>query len=114
MRSGKKFTIGFLPTLLCLVAMLLASCGSSTTPGNTGSNKPAKAPASQQIYRYGDAIGAADIATFDPGQATDAPSIEAIDMAFTGLVALNDNLQVVPQLAAALPTVSSDGLTWTF
>ena len=115
MRSGKKFTIGFLPTLLFLVAILLASCGSSTTgpTGSGSSNKPAKAPASQQIYRYGDALGT-DIATFDPGQATDLPSIEAISMVFTGLVSLNDQLQVVPQLAASLPTTSADGLTWTF
>jgi oligopeptide transport system substrate-binding protein len=113
MRSGKKFTIGFLPTLLCLVAMILAGCGGTSTPGTTGSTQPAKAPATQQIYRYGDALGT-DISTFDPGQATDLPSIEAIDMAFTGLVALNDQLQVIPQLASALPTTSADGLTWTF
>ncbi len=112
MKSGKKFTIGFLPTLLCLMAIILASCGSSTGNGSSNS-KPAKAPASQQVYRYGDALGT-DIATFDPGQATDLPSIEAIDMVYTGLVSLNDQLQVVPQLAASLPTASADGLTWTF
>jgi peptide/nickel transport system substrate-binding protein/oligopeptide transport system substrate-binding protein len=113
MRSGKKFTIGFLPTLLCLLAMLLASCGSSGTTSTTTTNKPAKAPASEQVYRVGDAVGT-DIATFDPGQATDLPSIQAIQMVFNGLVTLNDKLQVVPELAAAMPTVSSDGLTWTF
>ncbi|HEX6483823.1 MAG TPA: peptide ABC transporter substrate-binding protein [Ktedonobacteraceae bacterium] len=113
MRSGKKFTIGFLPTLLCLAAMILAGCGTSTT-GTNNSGAPAKAPASQQIYRYGDDVAGPDISTFDPGQATDAPSIEAIQMAFTGLVSLNDQLQVVPQLAASLPTTSADGLTWTF
>ena len=114
MRPGKKFTIGFLPTLLCLVAIILAGCGSTSTTGPTGSSKPAKAPASQQIFKYGDNVAGTDITTFDPGQVVDAPSGEVIDMAFTGLVAVNDQLQVVPQLASTLPTTSADGLTWTF
>ena len=111
MRSGKKFTIGFLPTLLCLVAIIVAGCGNS--PGNqSNGSKPAHAPASQQVYRYGDALGT-DISTFDPGQATDQPSLEAITMVFTGLVQLNDQLQVQPQLAESY-SQSSNGLTWTF
>ncbi len=111
MRPGKKFTTGFLPTLFCLVAIIVAGCGSSS--GNTSNgSKPTKAPASQQIYRYGDALGT-DISTFDPGQATDQPSLEAITMVFTGLVQLNDQLQVEPQLAQSF-SPSSNGLTWTF
>src|SRR6185312_10166359 len=98
MRSGKKFTIGFLPTLLCLVAMILAGCGGGSTTTTTSQNKPTKAPTSQQIYRYGDALGT-DIATFDPAVATDVPSSEAIGMVFTDLVSLNDQLAVQPQLA---------------
>jgi oligopeptide transport system substrate-binding protein len=111
MRPGKKFTTGFLPTLLCLVAIIVAGCGGSS--GNTTNNsKPSKAPVSQQIYRYGDALGT-DISSFDPAQATDQPSLEAITMVFTGLVQLNDQLQVQPQLAESY-TVSANGLTWTF
>jgi oligopeptide transport system substrate-binding protein len=111
MRPGKKFTTGFLPTLFCLVAIIVAGCSSSS--GNTSNgSKPTKAPASQQIYRYGDALGT-DISTFDPGQATDQPSLEAITMVFTGLVQLNDQLQVEPQLAQSF-SPSSNGLTWTF
>jgi oligopeptide transport system substrate-binding protein len=111
MRPGKKFTTGFLPTLFCLLAIIVAGCSSSS--GNTSNgSKPTKAPASQQIYRYGDALGT-DISTFDPGQATDQPSLEAITMVFTGLVQLNDQLQVEPQLAQSF-SPSSNGLTWTF
>jgi peptide/nickel transport system substrate-binding protein/oligopeptide transport system substrate-binding protein len=96
-----------LPALCCLIAVLLAGCG-STTANNA---KQTKAPAAQQIYRYGDV--STDISTFDPGQATDQPSIEAITMVFTGLVQQNDSLQVQPQLAQSYE-VTSDGLTYTF
>ncbi len=54
-----------------------------------------------------------DIATFDPGQVADAPSGNAIQMVFTGLVQLDDNLKVKPQLASSYDT-SADGLTYTF
>jgi oligopeptide transport system substrate-binding protein len=113
MRSGKPFTLGFLSTLLCLAAMILANCNGTSTTVPTGSTRPALAPASQQIYRYGDDIAGQDISTFDPAQATDVFSIEAINLVFTGLVSLNDTLQVQVQLALS-HTVSTDGLTWTF
>jgi len=110
MRSGKKFTLGFLPALLTIIAMIVAGCGGGggTTPT---SSKPAAAPKSQQIFRVG--VIDTDIASFDPGVATDLYSINAIQMVFTGLVQLNDQLQVVDQLAQS-HEVSSDGLTYTF
>jgi peptide/nickel transport system substrate-binding protein/oligopeptide transport system substrate-binding protein len=108
MRSGKKFAFGFLPTLFVLMGMLLVGCGSSSSPTTT---KPSPAPASQQVYRVG--IEGSDIATFDPGIATDENSITAIDTVFTGLLSLNDKLQVQPQLASSYSS-SADGLTWTF
>ncbi len=110
MRPGKKITYGFLPALLCLFSILLVACGGTTTP--PGSTGPTKAPANKQIYIYPES-GVADIATFDPGLSTDYFSIVAIDNIFTGLVQLNDNLEVKPQLAASYE-VAADGLTWTF
>jgi len=111
MRPGKKITYGFLPALLCLFAILLAACGGTTTtpPGSTG---PTKAAANKQIAILPEA-GVSDIATFDPGLSTDLPSIAAIDLVFTGMVQLDDKLQVQPQLAASY-SLGSDGLTWTF
>ncbi len=79
---------------------------------NDDTSGPQKAPASQQVFVMPEE-GVADIATFDPGLSTDLPSITAIDMVFTGLVQLNDNLQVQPQLASSW-NESTDGLTWTF
>ncbi len=111
MRPGKKITYGFLPALLCLFAILLAACGGATTtpPGSSG---PTKAAANKQIAILPES-GVSDIATFDPGLSTDLPSIAAIDLVFTGLVQLDDNLKVQPNLAASY-SEGSDGLTWTF
>jgi peptide/nickel transport system substrate-binding protein/oligopeptide transport system substrate-binding protein len=110
MSSGKKLSARYLPLLICLIATLLTACGGGGTT-TTQPNKPTKAPASQQVYRS--PIVASDISTFDPGQGTDLNSIAAIDMVFTGLVQMNDQLKVQPQLAKSWLT-SSDGLTWTF
>jgi oligopeptide transport system substrate-binding protein len=111
MRNGKKFTRGFLTTLLVLVAMLVVACGgtSSTTTTTTSS----KAPASQQVLNMPFYNGTSDIKTFDPALSTDTNSIAAINLVFTGLVQLDDNLNIQPQLASSYD-LASDGLTWTF
>ena len=110
MQSGQAIKLGIVLFLCCLLTGLLAGCGSAFRSDFSRKDQ-SKAPTSQQIYRYGDV--ATDIASFDPGQATDQPSLEAITMVFTGLVQLNDALQVQPQLAQSYD-ISSDGLTYTF
>src|SRR6266487_4918141 len=107
MRNGKKLTTGFLPTLLILVAMLVVACGGGGGTSNATPTAAAKAPASQQVDRV--VLGTSDIATFDPAQATDLYSAEAIYTVFTGLVELNDKLEVKGQLASNW-TTSSDNL----
>src|SRR5947209_4369805 len=110
MRHGKRFIGMLLPTLVCLLSLLVAACGGSSG-GNSTSNSGTKAPANQQKYRW--AFRLPDINTFDPGISTDATSINAINMVFTGLVQLNDNLNIQPQMAQSYDK-SSDGLTYTF
>lgn len=113
MLLGKKLTKGLFPALLSLVVIIMVACGSGGNGnGNGNGSGVTKAPASQQIFVSPEA-GVSDIATFDPGLSTDFPSITAIDMVFTGLVQLNDKLQVIPQEAQSY-TLGSDGLTWTF
>ena len=114
MRPGKKFTRGFLPSLLCLITMLVVACGgsSSTGPGQPSPGSAGKAPANQQIAIL-PLSGFSDIATFDPGLSTDAYSTAAIDMVFTGLVQLNDQLQVTDQLAVS-HQLMPNGVTWKF
>ena len=110
MRPGKKFTYGFLPTLLCLLAMLIAACGASTTPTPATHGK---APANKQVLVSGVENSISDIKTLDPGLSTDFYSITAIDNVFTGLVQLDDKLQVVDQLAAS-HQIMPDGVTYKF
>ncbi len=105
--SQKKCGLGLLPTLLCLM-LLFTACGSGTSPTTNG----VKAPAKQQVFVYPEA-GVSDIQTFDPALSNDLPSILAIDMVFTGLVSLDDNLRVQPQMARSWQE-GTDGLSWTF
>ena len=110
MRSSKKIMTKLLPTFLALMGMLLVACGgsTSTTPTTSGKATPDK-----QVMKFPIVAGISDIKTFDPALSTDAASIAAIDLVFTGLVQLDDKLQVQPQLASSY-SLSSDGLSWTF
>ena len=105
MQSGKRMR-AMLPLLLCVLTTLLVACGGG------GSGTATKAPANQQIFVY-PRWGISDIKTFDPALDQDLPSATAIDMVFTGLVQLNDKLQIVDQLAAS-HNMGADGTTWTF
>ena len=108
MQPGKKLLTKLLPTLLVLMSMLLVACGGSTSTGTSQ-----KAPASQQVLNMPFYNQTSDIKTFDPALSTDTNSIAAINVVFTGLVELDDNLKVQPQLASSYD-LASDGLTWTF
>ncbi|HEX4203223.1 MAG TPA: peptide ABC transporter substrate-binding protein [Ktedonobacteraceae bacterium] len=107
MYSGKRSPQMILLILFSLATMLLTACGGSTTSQTKG-----MAPANQQILVL-PLSGYSDVATFDPALATESSAITVINMAFTGLVQLDDHLQVRDELAAS-HSVSSDGLTWTF
>src|SRR3989440_10791775 len=107
----KKFTSRLLPIALCLLAILLAAC--DLGGGNPQASKLVKAPANKQILTTPQ-VGTSNI-TLDPALvlSADQTSMNAISMIYTGLVQLDDKLQVQPQLAQSWE-VSSDGLTYTF
>ncbi len=108
MGSRQKLIKTILPACLCVLALLLAACGGTTnTPAST-----TKATQSKQVLILPEA-GVPDIATFDPGLSTDVPSVDAIDMVFTGLVELDDNGNVKGYLASSWDE-SADHLTYTF
>ena len=110
MRLEKKYPPTLLLIFLSLATMLLAACGGSGN--NSAEQTKSKAPANQQILVL-PLSGYSDVATFDPALATEYSAITVINMAFTGLVQLDDHLQVRDELAAS-HSVSPNGLTWTF
>lgn len=95
------------PFIFCLFALLLTACGGSQNTTST-----TKASDDKQVFQHA-ISGISDIATLDPALAGDGPSTSAIDMVFSGLVQLNNKLEVYGQLAQSWEQ-SDDGLTWTF
>ena len=97
--------------LLCLLVLFVTACNTS---GNSQTKQWQKAPASKQVYTA-PLVGITDITTLDPALvlASDTPSMDAIQMLYTGLVQLNDKLEVQAQMARSW-SISSDGLSYTF
>jgi oligopeptide transport system substrate-binding protein len=114
MSTSKILRARLLPLFLCCLAVLLVACSIGGGGGGPQAKKLVKAPASKQVYTVPQ-VGVTDITTLDPAlvMAADQPSLSAIQMLYTGLVQLDDKMQVEPQLAQSW-NASSDGLTWTF
>ena len=93
--------------MLAVFALVAVACGSSST---TGQNAGPRSGGTLTVALVGDMKYA------DPSFVSDATSLYVADQVVQGLVGLEPGTMstVVPVLAAALPTVSSDGLTYTF
>ena len=85
--------------------LVAAGCGG-------GSDQPqSQSLAADQTVRF---PMADDVATLDPAQTYASADLQIAQNLFDGLVRYDDALQIVPDLADALPTVSPDQLTYTF
>jgi oligopeptide transport system substrate-binding protein len=84
---------------------LAAACGGG---GGGGSSESL---ASDQTLRIGLQN---DITSLDPAHVSSAVDITFLNEVFTGLYRFDNNLKINPDGASALPTISADGLTWTF
>src|SRR5579884_855330 len=109
MQSRTHWMRSSLPAFLCAFVMLLTACGGATQQGASAATKAAP---DQQIY-ISPIGGKDDVKTLDPALAYDIASINTVQLLFTGLVSLDDNLKVQDQLAAS-HQVAADGVTWTF
>jgi len=98
--------------LCAALAMLLAACAEpGPTAGRTAPVATAPEPPSGGNLRIGQA---ADVATLDPWNATDAGSLLVSRQIFETLVAHDAaGLRIVPRLATRWES-SPDGRTWTF
>ncbi len=118
MSRNRKCPTALLLTWTCVISLLLTACAHNT--GGISKSAPnviprvegtPMAPYDQQIYRF--PLGITDISTLDPVLTTDIYSSRTIAMVFNGLIQLDDNLQVQPELAQSWEQ-STDGLQWTF
>ncbi|MBV9232372.1 MAG: peptide ABC transporter substrate-binding protein [Chloroflexi bacterium] len=108
MQVSKSFKIALLSVIVYQILLSLAGCGRNSSPPAVVVRPPV---VNEPIFRY--PLKTPDVQTFDPALAADADSIRVVDTMFTGLVQLDDQLRVRPQLAASWEQ-SPDGLTWTF
>jgi peptide/nickel transport system substrate-binding protein len=120
-----------LASLLAVAALVATACSSSsntTAPATTGptaagvpttaaSAAPSAAPQSTAIDGGTLVVGLdGDMVFADPSLVSDGNSLYVAAQVVEGLVGLKPGTisEVVPVLASALPTVSSDGKTYTF
>ena len=85
--------------LLILSLIALFSCGSKKSDNEN-----------LKIFKYNESAG---ILTLDPIYAKDLPHIWACNQIFNGLVAFDDEMNVVPAIAKSWD-ISEDGMTYTF
>src|SRR5579864_637410 len=90
-------------------AFLCAVCVACS--GSSGSPSPSGALASNQTLRF---PIQGDIATLDPAMLDTEPEAQIGHNLFDGLLNVDANMNVVPDIAATLPKVSGDGLAYTF
>src|SRR2546428_7846854 len=90
------------PMVAATIAILVAACGNT-------------APSSETPKNGGTLIWAldSDADTLNPFVMSTLPDYRALSFILPNLYAADKNLNVVPDLADGMPSVSSDGLVWT-
>jgi peptide/nickel transport system substrate-binding protein/oligopeptide transport system substrate-binding protein len=108
--------------VLAALAIVVAACGTSTpstsqAPGaSTAPSAPVTPPASAPPASGGTLSIAfeGDIASLDPALAYDSTSFPAVHLLYDQLLAYDSGTTLIPGLATEMPTLSADGLTYTF
>ncbi|MDQ6882995.1 MAG: peptide ABC transporter substrate-binding protein [Candidatus Dormibacteraeota bacterium] len=94
--------------VLGTISLLIAACGTGSTNTNTNTSTQL---AADQTFRFplND-----DIGSFDPGFINAAVDAAFAQNLYDGLLKFDDNLKIVPDIAEAMPEISSDQKTYTF
>jgi len=93
---------------LCLCLLLLAACGDSAASATVS---PTTKPAVKQVLVFPN-VGVQDLDNLDPTQGGDQNTDQALTMIYSGLVRLDQNLNVLPDQASW--TISTDRKVYTF
>ncbi|EFH90850.1 peptide ABC transporter substrate-binding protein [Ktedonobacter racemifer] len=107
-RRGRQ-GVGTLLLLLCALLLILVACSNGNSSKSPGNGTPSQSVA--QVLKFPN-VGTEDAASLDPAQGPDENTGQVISMIFSGLVALDANLNVVPDQATW--QASDDGKTYTF
>jgi len=93
-------------TRLVLVALVLVACNPNSTPAPT---PEPLAPDQTLSFPV-----AQDVADFDPALISSPADVDILRNVFSGLYRFDATLHEIPDIATGQPTVSADGLTYTF
>ncbi len=104
---------------MLVLSMFLAACGGEeaekdpATPSDKGDDTAGEEPAAdeEQILNL---IAGSEIPTMDSSLVTDSVGFDLLNNVAEGLYRLNQENVAVPAMAEAEPTISEDGLVYTF
>ena len=105
---------------MLVLSVFLAACGEEkepaepATPGDTDKDPVAEEPAAVEEDQVLNLIMSAEIPTMDSALVTDSVGFDLLNNVNEGLYRLNQENVAVPALAEGEPTVSEDGLVYTF
>lgn len=118
---------GLKPAAIALLAFVLIWMGGgcsllrpSATPTASTGTEVVQTPVAEDTSRLASRQvlnlvgGISEGASLDPALVRDAQSFFLVRQIFGGLVTLDDDLNVVPDIAAQMPDISADGRTYTF
>ena len=121
--AGKSWWLWLVTAVVMLVAIACSSSDDADPqPAADSGSTPATArtaaatPADEQVLRVS---MPGEPSSLDPQHAADADSIAVLRQLYAGLLRLDENQTIQPDLAAAVPTlengvISANGLTYTF
>ena len=94
---------------------MVTACGGSTAaPSQTATSAAGEANSAPQKGGEITVVYKDDLATLDPAIGYDWTNWPAIKMVFDGLLDYDSGTTIQPRIAETLPTVSADGLVYTF